>query len=130
MSKFYLTIVQAVLLYGAGSWVVTKRSLGKLQRFHKRALRHMTGRHIVKDGEGNWTYPDHRELLEKCGLLPIEVYIARRRGTVRKYFETYKKDLLDEVERLGPPARDPHKVLWWRQEWISREETGTRDARR
>ena len=30
MATFYLTIVQAVLLYGADSWVVTKRDMDKL----------------------------------------------------------------------------------------------------
>ena len=38
MAKFYITIVQAVLLYGADSWVVTKRDMNKLQSFHHCAI--------------------------------------------------------------------------------------------
>ena len=56
MEKFYLTIVQAVLLYGADSWVVKKEDLRKLQSFHSRAIRYMTGTHIQKTMSGEWEY--------------------------------------------------------------------------
>ena len=46
MAKFYLAIVQAVLLYGADSWTITKKDFAALERFHKRAVRHITGQHI------------------------------------------------------------------------------------
>ena len=35
MGKFYIAIVQALLLYGADSWAVSGRSLRKLESFHK-----------------------------------------------------------------------------------------------
>ena len=120
MAKLYLTIVQAVLLYGAGSWTISRRNMDKLERFHKRAIRHMTGKHIVKKEDGSWTYPNHEELMGKCKLLPIEKYIERRRGTLRAYLEEYKADLLREVTGLTKPARDPNKILWWEQKWLSK----------
>ena len=51
MARFYLTVVQAVLLYGADSWVVTDKDMLKLKSFHQRAIRHMTGAHIQKLNE-------------------------------------------------------------------------------
>ena len=51
MGKFYLAIVQALLLYGSESRVISAKNLKKLESFHKRAVRHMTGQHIRKKGE-------------------------------------------------------------------------------
>ena len=34
------------------------------------------------------------------------------------YFEKYRADMLEEVGNIGPPTRDAHKVLWWKQPWI------------
>ena len=96
--------------------------MAKLERFHKRAARYMSGEHIRRDANGNWSYPDHERILAKCQLLPISKYIERRRGTLRKYFEEHKGELLEEVEACQPPARDPHKVLWWRQAYIPKAE--------
>ena len=127
MGKFYLAIVQAVLLYGAESWTITERNMDKLRRFHWRAARYMSGRHIRKNLDGTWSYPDHEKVLEECRLLPMETYIKRRRGTLRAYLEEHKRALLEEAERMRAPARDPHKILWWRQEWITRE--GMRELR-
>ena len=120
MARFYQTIVQAVLLYGAGSWTVSKRNMDKLERFHNRAIRHMTGKHIKKEMDGTWTYPNHEELRRKCKLQPIERYVERRRGTLRRYLEEYKPELMREITRMTRPARDPNKILWWEQRWLSK----------
>lgn len=89
MAVFYLTIVQAVLLYGTDSWTISKRNMLILDEFHKRAVRHITERHILKERVGSWTYPNHDELLERCRLKLIEEYIKRRRWTLRQYFELH-----------------------------------------
>ena len=59
MSRFYLTVIQAVLLYGADSWCVSERNMGILKGFHQRAIRYMTGEHIQKQSDDSWTTPDH-----------------------------------------------------------------------
>ena len=51
MAKFYTCVVQAVLLYGAESWTVSQRYKGKLQKFHRRAVRYITGTHIRRTGD-------------------------------------------------------------------------------
>ena len=122
MAKFYITIVQAVLLYGADTWVVTKRDMTRLNSFHKRVVRYLTGKHIRKHDEANWEYPDHDSLLKECGLLPLEVYIERRRGTLRKYLEEYRADLLDETKRIKKHCKDANKILWWQQPWKLKSE--------
>ena len=122
MAKFYMTVIQAVLLYGADSWTITKRNWKRLEAFHHRAVRYMTGQHIKKKGDGSWEYPNHLELEKKCGLFSIETYIKRRRGTLRKYLEEHKKDLLVEACFCTPPSTNPNKILWWHQDFYSKEE--------
>ena len=66
MARFYMAVVQAVLLYGADSWTVSKRNMEALERFHKRTARHMTGCQIYRNARGEWSYPDHDQLLRRC----------------------------------------------------------------
>ena len=115
MAKFYFATVQAILLYGAESWTLTKNNLRKLNSFHLRAIRHMTGVHIRKRSNGRWEYPEHKDLLTKCGLEPIETYIVSRRETLRTYLENNKRDLLETAKKTQVPARHSSKILWWNQ---------------
>ena len=117
MAKFYITIVQAVLLFGADSWTVTRRNLNKLQSFHRRALRFMCGDHIRKEGDETWLYPDHEKLLQKCGLCSIEVYLERRRNTLWRFLEPNRRELLNKTRNCGRHCKDANKVLWWEQSY-------------
>ena len=53
MGKFYLAVVQSVLLYGADSWVVSKRDMNKLRSFHRSAVWYTNNDHVRKGGRGN-----------------------------------------------------------------------------
>ena len=86
MTRFYRTIVQSVLLYGAESWTPKRSDIRKLNSFHHRAARYMTRVHIKFVNE-KWIFPDHSELLKKCGMVEIERYIEARRYTLRGYVE-------------------------------------------
>ena len=122
MAQFYMAIVQAVLLYGADSWTVKLADMKKLQTFHRRTARYMTGQHIRKQGENLWSYPDHEDLLCQCRLLPIERYLERCRGTLRAYLARVKPDFLGAAMETSAPAGATRKILWWRQPWLSRQE--------
>jgi hypothetical protein len=122
MAKIYMAVVQAVLLYGADSWAVSDKNLRKLRTFHHRAIRYMTGKHIKKLTDEVWEYPDHNSLERECGLFPIEIYLERKRGTLRAYLEDNRKEVLEKAMELTPPAKNPNKVLWWRQKYLTREE--------
>ena len=112
MARFYMTVVQAVLLYGVDSWTVTKANMKRLEAFHHRAVRYMTGNHIRKRVDGSWEYPNHEELERECGLFQMDTYIRGRRGTLRKYLENEGKELLEEAMDSVPPSKTPNKVLW------------------
>ena len=112
MTKFYIAIVQAVLLYGADLWTIARQDYAALERFHKRAAQHITRRHICKSAEGIWSYPDHAGILQSCRLHPINVYVERCRGTLHTYLDACKPEFINKVQALSRPARDPHRVLW------------------
>ena len=96
--------------------------MGKLNSFHQRAIRHMTGKHIRKVGEDKWEYPDHQKLLLKCNLFPIEIYLERRRGTLWEYLNKNKKELVERMQNLGNKNRGNKKLLWWDQKFLSKKD--------
>ena len=53
MAKFYLAVVQSILLYGADSWTINNRNWKRLESFRKRAVRQMTGQNIQKHRDGS-----------------------------------------------------------------------------
>ena len=68
MGRFYIVIIQAVLLYSANSLAITNRNMKRLRSFHNRAVKYLTGRHIYKR-EDDWEYPNHNELYNEAKLL-------------------------------------------------------------
>ena len=42
--------------------------------------------------------------------------------THRKYMETYREDLLQEAMEITRPSRNANKILWWKQEYITKED--------
>ena len=82
----------------------------------------MNNDHIRKRGEGEWEIPDHSQLELNCGIFDIETYVEQRRGTLRKYMEEFRADLMREAEVEARHSKDAHKILWWEQKWIGKEE--------
>ena len=52
-AKFYKAVVQAVLLYGSETWVLSKTALASLEGFHIRAAYRMAVRHKPRRGPGH-----------------------------------------------------------------------------
>ena len=121
MGRFYQVIVQSVLLYGADSWAINNRNMKRLQSFHNRVIRHITGKHICKKGD-RWEYPNHEELYKRAKILPIEKYIERRRGTLWRYLQENRPELLEDSKQTKHHCHDPNKILWWNQKFLERKE--------
>ena len=83
----------------------------------------MTGEHIKKVGE-KWEYPNHKILLKKCELFPMETYLERRRGTLRKYFEEERVELFNRAKETVRHSKEVNKIFWWDQKYISKKEMG------
>jgi len=82
ISYFYKVIVQAILLYGLETWVVSDSHLKQFRSFHSRVGRHLTGRHIRQLEDGSWFCPPTVDILEDASLQTIDEYIRHRRQTV------------------------------------------------
>ena len=62
MGHFYLAIVQAILLFGAETWVVTPHIGQLLRGFHHRVERRILGKQPRQREERNWEYPPTGEI--------------------------------------------------------------------
>ena len=84
---FFKAVVQAVLLYGSETWVLTDSALRCLEGFYYRAACRMARKNRPKKNErtGEWRYPDKKELFEEVGLYTLTEYIEKRRKTIGAY---------------------------------------------
>jgi hypothetical protein len=111
MASIYKAVVQAVLLYGSESWAVTVAMGKRLQSFHHRCARYISGQHIRMNVDGTWTCPSSESVLKQTGLWTIDEYLLRRRETIKKYVigtEIYKKCMASK-----PLASNPKQLVWW-----------------
>jgi hypothetical protein len=88
-ASFYKAVVQAILLYGSETWVLSRTALVRLEGFHIRAAYRMVKMHKPKQGPGRtWIYPRLVDVLQECGLKTMEEYIGIRRQTIAVYMAT------------------------------------------
>jgi hypothetical protein len=112
MATFYKAIIQAVLLYGSESWVLTKSMMQKLRSFHQKCARHITGRNIRLDPTTDeWIYPDSETTLREAGFWTIEEYIERRKETVMKYAR--ERAIYRRCVSSHPVAFSSRRGVWW-----------------
>jgi len=113
---FFKAVIQAVLLYGSESWVLTRSALRCLEGFVYQAACRMARQHRKgKDQRtGEYIYPAREDVYEEVGLYTVEEYINRRRQTVASYIRDRPIfDLCMEGERQR--GTRPRK-WWWDQE--------------
>ena len=113
MARFYMAVVQAILLYGSESWVISKGSLRRLETFHARCARHMAHRHICKLPDGTWEHPPTAEVLDLCGLSPISTYIAARKTTLLTSYAREHSSLYQQCLGSVPLGSYRTNQCWW-----------------
>jgi hypothetical protein len=112
MAKLYLAVVQAVLLYGADTWAVSKRAINRLWSFHHRCAQYITRQYIQKDENDEWICPASAEVLEHTGLKTIDEYITKRKNMLKHYATS--RAIYRECERLRPLA------IFQQRSWFGR----------
>jgi hypothetical protein len=113
-ARFYQAIVQAILLYGSESWVISTTAMARLEGFHIHCAYRMAKEHKPKRGPGGvWIYPRSVDVLKECGMKTMGEYILIRRQTIAVYVAS--GPILDECKR-GEQKRGaiPHR-WWWEQ---------------
>ncbi len=113
-AKFYKAVVQAVLLYGSETWILSPTALARLEGFHIRAAYWMVKKNKPHRGPGHrWVYPKSEDVLEECGLKTIAEYINVRWQTIAECVAT--RLILDEcVQGKQKQGAIPHR-WWWEQ---------------
>jgi hypothetical protein len=110
----YRAIIQAILLYGSETWVIHGSStLHRLEIFHRRCARFLTGQFIHPEPNGEWIYPSTEEVFQKAGLESIESYIQKRRLQVAKHLTPESKAITDIANSLDIDI-NMEKVCWWK----------------
>jgi hypothetical protein len=67
--KFYKALVQAVLLYGSKTLVLSPVALACLEGFHLCATYRMAKKNKPRRGlRHQWIYPKSGDVLDKCGM--------------------------------------------------------------
>ena len=108
---FYKAILQAVLLYGSESWVISKFKLQQLRSFHHRVARYITGRHIKRLPDGTYECPPTAEVLEMAGLYPLDTYIERRKQTIWQAVRT--RPILERCKNSTTLSTMGGRTTWW-----------------
>ena len=112
MARFYLAVVQAKLLYGSETWVISQRALDRLEHFHARCVRAIVHRYIRRQPNGTWVHPSTDTVLADCGLSSLATYIAQRKT---RLLETYAKSESTTYQRCitsTPIGSGVHRQMW------------------
>ena len=110
---FYKAVVQAVLLYGCETWVISPTMLKMLEGFHHRAARRISGKR-PRLVHGEWIYPPIAEALEIAGLYPIYHYVAVRHNTIAQHIAT--RPIYQQCTTADIPTGTSRCLRWWTQQ--------------
>ena len=79
VSRFiFKAVVQAVLLFGADTCVVTPRMIKAMGGFQTQVAIRLTGRLLRRTPDGRWRYTSAAAAREEAVSLMMEEYIRRR----------------------------------------------------
>ena len=82
---FYQAVLQAVLIFGAETWVLLTEMSRKLEGLHVGFLRQVTGQKAKRQREGTWRSVAAAEVIKESGTHKLWLYIDKRQATVAKW---------------------------------------------
>ncbi len=110
---FYKATVQAVLLFGSETWMLSPLSLKSLEGFHIWAAYCMAGKMPTRKPDGTWTYPSSRDVLKAVELQTIGHYIGICQETIARFIVDQPLfALCRDGERKRGSVR---RTFWWEQ---------------
>ena len=86
--SLYTAVTQKVLLFGAETWVLTRKMESALDAFQVRVARRLTGMHPRRGRDGKWLYPSLAGDLKEVGVVRVRTLILRRQNTVAQFIVT------------------------------------------
>ena len=125
--SFYTAVTQKVLLFGAESWVLTKRMESDLDAFQGRVARRLTGRLPRCGRDGKWVYPPLAGVIKEAGVVRARASVLRRQNMVAQFIATRPILGLCEVAERRRGTRVPQR--WWRQSGIDWNLAGEKEEK-
>lgn len=113
MTCFYLAVVQAKLLFGSETWVLSKRLMQRLESFHARCARGIAHRPIRHNPDNTWEHPPMDEVLNACGLSPISTYIAKCKTSLLNCYADAESQLYTLCLASTPVGSGARRQMWW-----------------
>ena len=110
---FFKSVVQAVLLFGAKTWVVTPRMGRVLGGFQDQVARPLTGQLLRRRADGKWEYNSTATAREEAGFETMEECIRRSQNTVTQYIAP--RSLLGLCEGTERTTGARVRIRWWDQ---------------
>ena len=86
--NFYIAVTQQVLLFGAETWVLTKRIEAALDAFRGRVAWQLTGRMPRRGRDGQWLYLPLAGDTKEAGIVRARTLVLRRQNTVAQFVAT------------------------------------------
>ena len=83
--NYYIAVTQQVLLFGAETWVLTKRMEAALDAFQGRVARRLTGRMPRRGRDGKWLYLPLVGATKEAGIVIARTSVLRRQNTVAQF---------------------------------------------
>ena len=111
--SFYTAVTQQVLLFGAETWVLTRKLESALDAFQGRVARRLTGSQPRRGKDGRWFYPSLAGAMKEAGVVRIRTSILRRQNTVTQFIAMRPILGLFEVAERRPGTWVPRR--WWEQ---------------
>jgi hypothetical protein len=105
----------SILDLQSGGSSSTAQMTNKLEMFHRRCARSITGQHIRPNTDGTWHYPNTQEEFQKAGLEPILHYISRRQSSVKKHLNPTSEAIL-EIKKAIALDFNLERAIWWKPE--------------
>ena len=87
--NFYIAVTQQVLLFGAETWVLTKKMEAALDAFQGRVARRMTGQMPRRGRYGKWLYLPLTGATKEAGIVRARTLVLRRQNTVAQFVATW-----------------------------------------
>ena len=69
--NFFKAVVQAVLLFGLETWILTPRKDQALDSFQRGDARRLAGKQPQRRGDGRWAYTPFKEAMREAGFEEI-----------------------------------------------------------
>ena len=111
--NFYTAVTQQILVFGAETWVLTRKTESALEDFQGRVARSLTGKQPLQERDGRWFYPSLAWAMKEAGIVLIRTSILRRQNTVAQFIAMRPIMGLCEVAVRQPGTRVPRR--WWEQ---------------